>query len=114
MVRKCAICGASGTKGFFRVPNSEVTRGQWQNVISEEVTESHRVCFRHFSREDLEIRDKVVYPKKGKFSDLFPYKTRPRVNVELLKKYGQKVLCFDADSQVPRVPSRLPRLASSC
>ena len=58
---KCAICAKRGTKGWFQVPkespSDNTPKRQWLSVINpeEEVTESTRVCFRHFSRDDITI-----------------------------------------------------------
>ena len=69
---RCEICGerpkkGESSKGYFRVPNDNVAKGQWQSVIQSEVTLSTRVCYRHWAREHLELTTKVSY-KEGMYN----------------------------------------------
>ena len=69
---KCAICGlrpkrGESSKGYFAVPPENMTRGQWQEVIQEEISSLTRVCFRHWAQEHLELTaGGKVFPKEGK------------------------------------------------
>ena len=55
------------SKGYFAVPPENMTRGQWQEVIQEEISSSTRVCFRHWAQEHLELTaGGKVFPKEGK------------------------------------------------
>ena len=53
----CVICGERGSKGYFSVPKESGSgnppKREWLQIINETVTESTRVCFRHFAREEL-------------------------------------------------------------
>ena len=61
---KCAICSSRGNKGYFSVPKDK--KAEWQLVITESITNSTRVCYRHFAGEDLVITPAaMVLVKKG-------------------------------------------------
>ena len=76
MSNKCYICGEYGSKGWFNLPSSEEQRRQWIEVIrsqdkeGEEPTQvppkSGRVCYKHFSRDEIIIFPKLVKPRPGK------------------------------------------------
>ena len=68
---KCEICGrrpkkGDSSKGYFRVPTENSAKRQWQAVIPSDISESTRVCYRHWAEEHLELRDGgKVFPKEG-------------------------------------------------
>ena len=68
---KCAICGlrpkkGESSKGYFRVPDESGAKRQWQTVIASEISESTRVCFRHWAEQHLELTNGgKVFPKEG-------------------------------------------------
>ena len=68
---KCAICGrrpkkGDSSKGYFRVPNEDNAKRQWQTVIPSEISESTRVCFRHWAEQHIEVTPGgKVSPKEG-------------------------------------------------
>ena len=72
---KCAICGKFGSKGWFKLPTDQDQCRHWIRVIQSEDTEgqepkqiakSAKICFRHFSINQIDIGPNLVKPRPGK------------------------------------------------
>ena len=92
MSNKCAICGENGSKGWFNLPSDEEHRRQWIEVIRSrdkqgqepsQVHKSAKVCYQHFSVDQIQICPKLVKPRPGKKRDWKTLTKRHRLSDQL-------------------------------
>ena len=93
---KCVVCSNSGPKGYWVFPSVKVNPfllEKWLEAlrIDKVPKPSARVCFRHFTVENIHFTDNSTYPSKGKRQ----YHVRRNVKLvqlQLHKKFTAQVL----------------------
>ena len=73
MVNHCLVCREEGQKGYFSMPKDRELRVKWINVVKvgdffvDNVRPSHRVCYRHFAKTDIQYVGQKVHLITGIF-----------------------------------------------
>ena len=63
MSRKCVICKTKGSEGYFKFPVDSKTQNSWLEkcpdaskiVIDGKISDSKRVCYRHFQTDVIQF-----------------------------------------------------------
>ena len=85
--RKCVLCGAKGTRGFYSFPKNGIHLETWlYSTGLESVKEGDKVCSKHFKAEDFIPNRSEHQIRRCLKKTAVPFFNVPKVSIKLDRK----------------------------
>ena len=80
--RKCVVCGAKGTRGFYSFPKNGIQLETWLYYIGlKSVKESDKICSKHFKNEDFIPKQSEHQIRRYLKKTAVPFFDNPKVSI---------------------------------